>query len=113
MEVSSALSAASSSAPEAFDNTLGARWTLGVPLLEDEGANFESGRLSFRSRSDAVVSLEDTRLVVEPATLRATLRIEAPDELSLPDPGGPRAAIVLLKTLARREDVMLILSRSV
>lgn len=113
-EVLSALSATSSSAAEAFDKTLGARCTLGVPLLEDEGANFESGRLSFRSRSDAVVSLEDTRLVVEPATLRATLRIEAPEELSLPeDPGGPRTPIVLLNTLARREGVILIVSRSV
>ena len=87
---------------------LGARCTLGLPLLEDEGANFESGLLSFRSRSDAVVRRDDTRLVVDPATLRATLRIEAPEELSLPDPGGPRAAIILLKTLAQRDGVILI-----
>lgn len=106
----SALSSASSSTP---DKALGARCTLGVLLLEDDGANFESGLLSLRSRSDAVVSLEETRLVVDPATLRATLRIEAAEDISLPDPGGPRCAIVLLRTLARREGVMLMLSRSV
>lgn len=93
--------------------TLGARWTLGVALREDDGANFESGRLSLRSRSDAVVSLEETRLVVEPAILRAALRIETAEEVSRAVPGGPRVLIALLKTLARREGVMLMLSRSV
>ena len=90
VDVLSALSSASSSAPDAFDIALGARCMLGVALREDDGANFESGLLSFRSRSEAVVSLEETRLVVDPATLRATLRIDAPEELSRPDPGGPR-----------------------
>lgn len=61
---------------EAFDKALGALCTFGLTLLRVEGASFESGLLSFLSRSVAVVRRDDARLAVD-ATLLATLLTEA------------------------------------
>lgn len=81
---------------------------LKLVLRDDDGANFESGLLSFRSRSVAVVKRDDARLVVE-ATLRATLLTDAPEDATtgpLPRPW------FLFSTLARSECAVATLSRS-